>query len=427
MALKIFGPNPTNGYATIYKIVLIVSLFIAFLIALTGLIYVTGNIAEGVRSYVRGEGLWAKAQKDAVQHLYNYSRTLEEREYDLFLKHIRVIEGDRQARLALSQPEPDLPRARQGFLDGNNHPDDVEHMIGFYLSFNDFYYMRQAILIWQRADDKVAELTALGQDLRAELHKPVRNFAKLDEFWGRLEVLSSQLNDLENSFSSVLGEGARWVRGLTLMVSVATLVVFTAIGLVVSLKIIRSVARDIAEKSAMEALILRQAREDSLTGLGNRKDFQEKLSEHLKLASRESKLLALLYVDLDKFKPVNDTHGHAVGDAALQAVSSILLKTTRQTDIVARLGGDEFAILLVHPHDRQVIAATAERILCELRAPLRIQDLDLHIGASIGISVYPEDGQDGDGLLQMADIALYHAKGAGRDACRFYSPDLKRA
>ncbi|WP_413205416.1 diguanylate cyclase domain-containing protein [Rhodospirillum sp. A1_3_36] len=154
---------------------------------------------------------------------------------------------------------------------------------------------------------------------------------------------------------------------------------------------------------------------DSLTGVANRNKFHQKFDESLKLARRESLNLALLLLDLDHFKDINDTYGHAVGDEVLKAFAHCSSHACRETDMVARLGGDEFAILLVNPQDRDTAAKVAGKLLETLEKPIEIQGNRIQIGASIGIAMYPADGEDVDILTKKADAALYEAKASGRN------------
>ncbi len=162
------------------------------------------------------------------------------------------------------------------------------------------------------------------------------------------------------------------------------------------------------------------AHHDPLTGLGNRRMFFDRLQQAISNARRSRKRLALLFIDLDYFKEINDRHGHARGDEVLKAVARLLRSATREVDTVARLGGDEFVILFNVLEESQDI----QRIVCKLherfQTSLRIDGQELNIRASIGVSRYPEDGQDSvERLLQHADRAMYQAKRDGRNRIRF--------
>lgn len=148
------------------KVIVIVSLFVAVALLLQGLMYLQSNIFSGVRAYVRGEGLWAKSQKDAIYYLTRYSYSQNTADFAAFEQALIVIEGDTLARNALKSLPPNLDQAQAGFLQGQNHPDDVPAMIWFFQHFQNISYMHQAIDIWQQADASIARLRALGLELQ---------------------------------------------------------------------------------------------------------------------------------------------------------------------------------------------------------------------------------------------------------------------
>lgn len=184
------------------------------------------------------------------------------------------------------------------------------------------------------------------------------------------------------------------------------------------------VMRDISERKQAQDEILRLAMTDPLTGLGNRNQFNRRFDEALNLVARNKKMLALVFLDLDKFKPVNDTFGHLAGDTLLKSVASILQSNCRETDVVARFGGDEFAILLVHPEGIQNIQMVIERIIDKIGRPFQRLDENIVIGISAGIAIYPDDATNKDSLIRMADLALYMAKRSDQNSFMFFNPDF---
>ena len=154
---------------------------------------------------------------------------------------------------------------------------------------------------------------------------------------------------------------------------------------------------------------------DPLTGLPNRRLFFDRLEHAISNAERSGKLLGLLYVDLDHFKEINDTHGHAAGDEVLSNVAHLLVSVTRSGDTVARLGGDEFVILFDEVESRATLLGIAQKLLSLLQNRLLIDGKDLQVRASLGISLYPHDGSDAQTLLQNADRAMYSSKRSGRN------------
>jgi diguanylate cyclase (GGDEF)-like protein len=161
------------------------------------------------------------------------------------------------------------------------------------------------------------------------------------------------------------------------------------------------------------------ARHDALTGLANRLMLYDRLEHAIAGSQRTGRRIALIFIDLDRFKEINDTRGHAVGDKVLKAVSNRLKKMVREVDTVARLGGDEFVIVFDSIDDPRQIATIAQKIIEGLRFPLEIDGQEYRIGVSLGISVYPQDGDNATELLDKADLAMYRAKKAGGDTFQF--------
>jgi diguanylate cyclase (GGDEF)-like protein len=177
--------------------------------------------------------------------------------------------------------------------------------------------------------------------------------------------------------------------------------------------------KNIIGRIAAEAEIRSMAHTDSLTGLDNRKRFDERLVEAVNMAKRTGSNVACLMIDLDKFKPVNDTFGHIAGDTVLKAVGERLSQISRDTDFVARLGGDEFAMIATVLDDAGNAELPAKRIIDQLGLPVYFEDNDIKIGGSVGIAVFPKDADNAEDLHRLADEALYAAKNAGRNTYRF--------
>ncbi len=186
----------------------------------------------------------------------------------------------------------------------------------------------------------------------------------------------------------------------------------------------RGVARDITARIRAEEDLARMAHYDPLTGLPNRTLLQGRLKRAMARADRGQTLLAVLFLDLDQFKEINDSLGHASGDAVLKEAALRLEGCLRLTDTVARLGGDEFTILLEDVRSVDEISRIAAKLLAAISARAEIAGHEVHLSTSIGVTVYPLDDHDADTLLRNADLAMYHAKQEGRDNVQFFSRDM---
>ena len=191
------------------------------------------------------------------------------------------------------------------------------------------------------------------------------------------------------------------------------------------------VSRDITEQKKTEEKLRQQqqslrhlAHHDPLTNLPNRLLLVDRLSQSVEKARRNDEGLAIFFIDLDHFKEINDSLGHTVGDQLLKAVSHRLREFVRHEDTVARLGGDEFTVLIEETHDSIAVGRLAVKVLSAFHDPFTLQEHELSITASIGISLFPDDGEDTETLLRNADAAMYRAKSEGRGDYRFYSADM---
>ncbi len=184
------------------------------------------------------------------------------------------------------------------------------------------------------------------------------------------------------------------------------------------------VFKDVSEVRAMSLRAVYLAQHDFLTDLPNRMLLNDRLTQAMALARRHGHRLAVLFLDLDRFKHVNDSLGHVIGDGLLQAVARRLLTCVRSSDTVSRLGGDEFVVVLSEIEHANDAAASAQKIIAALAAPHEIANHQLHVTATIGISIYPEDGPDAEKLIKSADTAMYHARQSGRNCYHFFEAEM---
>ncbi|MCW8934109.1 MAG: EAL domain-containing protein [Gammaproteobacteria bacterium] len=196
--------------------------------------------------------------------------------------------------------------------------------------------------------------------------------------------------------------------------------------------------RDVTERKVAEEQIAFLAYHDSLTALPNSRLFKDRLEHAISQAERNNKILAIMFLDLDRFKLINDTMGHSAGDELLKITSERLIEAVRKTDSVAinangnassiaRFGGDEFTILLDDVENMQAIIRIAERIVENVSQPLMLERQEVHISTSIGIAIYPDDGKEADVILKHADSAMYHAKAQGRNNFQFFTEEMNKS
>ncbi|MDX1675792.1 MAG: diguanylate cyclase, partial [Longimicrobiales bacterium] len=185
------------------------------------------------------------------------------------------------------------------------------------------------------------------------------------------------------------------------------------------------VLRDITPRKTFETEIQRLAYYDALTGLANRRFFHEQGESALSMARRHGESVAVFYMDLDRFKQVNDVLGHERGDDLLKDVADALEEAVRETDVIARLGGDEFAVLLTEVRDEESAGRVAHRILERMPASVVEGVHEIPVGASLGVAVFPDDAETLEGLLEAADMAMYRAKSSA-SGIQFYRPELRR-
>jgi diguanylate cyclase (GGDEF)-like protein/PAS domain S-box-containing protein len=538
--------------------------FLAGATVLVGLSFVSVDILSGARAYVEGESLWSKAQKEAVFQLNLYAYSGDEAAYVAYLKEIAVPLGDRKARQELEKRQPDIAVARRGFLEGRNHPDDIDDMIGLFVNFKNLSFMREPITIWVEGDARITELITEANELRAAS----RSGAPLDAIQPileRIRLINLRLTPLEENFSASLSHATRRIADLLQIAMLAIATASLCLGSYISYLVVarKEVAEEDLRKMAVYAAAERERREaearirdqaalldkardaivvrglddrvlywnkgaerlygftsdeahgvqmeslicddpdifrkateavlasgkwigefqtrrsdgsvltvesrwtlvrddagvphsilaidtdiserkiaeddirqlafyDPLTRLPNRLLLQDRLQQALASSSHSQCAGALLFIDLDNFKALNDTLGHEKGDLLLQQVAQRLAHCVRESDTVARLGGDEFVVILADQHDRREDVALRARSVCEkilehLRQPYFISGNEQHSAASIGVALFEGRHDTVSELLKRADLAMYQAKAAGRNTVRFFNHDMQVA
>jgi two-component system, sensor histidine kinase len=194
------------------------------------------NTLSSVRAYVGGEGLWSKAQKDAIYQLRTYGITHNESDYQKFREFMKVPEGDHTTRIELSKIDPDMKIARQGFIEGRNHPGDVDGMISLFRRFHSNFYINRAIIAWTKADEAIFGFPVIGEKLHAEINSPAPSQERINAILNEIDPLNAHVTASEDEFSFSLGEGSRWLENviLRLLLVVALTVEFTGLTLAIT-------------------------------------------------------------------------------------------------------------------------------------------------------------------------------------------------
>jgi PAS domain S-box-containing protein len=202
---------------------------------------------SSVRAFVGGEGLWSKNQKDAVYHLRKFGLTRRPEEYALFLEFMQVPLGDHKTLVELSKPRPDMAAARQGFVQGRNHPDDVDGMIRLFTRWNRIYYINKAIEVWAKADQMISPLLPLGEQLHNEINLPQPDQQKIETLLKQIDEINLKLTSLEDEFSFTLGEGSRWLENLVLKLLFAVALTVEISGLLLTISVSRQIQKGLDE------------------------------------------------------------------------------------------------------------------------------------------------------------------------------------
>lgn len=198
---------------------------------------------SAVRSYVGGEGLWSKSQKNAILNLREYGYTYDEKNYEAFKEFLKVPFGDKIARIEMSKANPDLVKVREGFLQGRNHPDDIDNMIGLTRRFSKVYYLNKAFVAWQKAEPVLDELLEIGKRLHVLIESPNIDKEKITVLLYEIERLNTELTTLEDDFSYTLGEGARWLEGMVLRLVLALSITIGTTSILIAVSINRSIKK----------------------------------------------------------------------------------------------------------------------------------------------------------------------------------------
>jgi diguanylate cyclase (GGDEF)-like protein len=389
--------------------------FVLILALLVGISVWALRLQDASRIYLAGENYFDAGENRAVLCLLNYAETHAEADLRCFRSEIDVVLGDRQARMALDSPNGSLAVIYDGFLRGRNRHQDISRAITFYRLAHWNREMEQAIAAWRETDAPALRLVEIADALQRST-SPAENRILRREIFEIDEVLSAK----ERLFAEHLNNGMRLLSLALVAAQTMTAVVLISLAIFVSRRL------NAARESAQEQ-VRRLAYYDPLTSLPNRSLLAQRLDTALENARVSGLKVAVIFLDLDRFKIINDSLGHSIGDLLLQEVAQRLRQHVRGHDTVARLGGDEFLIILTSLNSIAEATATADRIRKALTGDFSNRGHRLNISASIGISLFPEHGADGETLIKNADAAMYCAKEEGPNLVRVFADEMNVA
>jgi diguanylate cyclase (GGDEF)-like protein len=392
-------------------------MFAAIVLCLLLLANFSLGVLSSMRAYVGGESKWSKAQKDAVFHLQKYATTRAPDDLRQFLDNIAVPLGDHSARIEMNKANPDIQRVRQGFADGGNNPDDIDGMFNLYRRFHWVSVMQRAIRTWEAADRYIIQLDQAGRSLQREIESSSPRQQDIESTLAEVSSINEKLTPIENQFVDALSEASRSTFTLLQAIMFAAAPGLLILGTVLSLRILQQRKRE-------DDRVRHIAFHDDLTSLPNRLMLTQRLDQALSRHRRAATKLAILYMNLDRFKVINDSLGHEVGDVLLRQVADRLRAQMREGDTLSRVGGDEFVVLIENYENSIDISACAQRLVEQLGLPYVLGNKDCHVTPSIGISIFPSDGSDSQALLKAADVAMYRAKETGRNNYQYYLPSM---
>ena len=395
----------------------IIWMFAAIVLSLLILANFSFGLLSSVRAYVGGESLWSKAQKDAVFHLQKYAGSRAPEDLRQFRANIAVPLADHEARVEMDKRNPDIEKVQQLFIRGGIHLDDVDGMYKLYRRFAWVSFMERAIRAWSAGDGYIVLLDEAGTRLQREIESPAPSAEKVRAILAEISAINEHLTPIENQFVEALSEASRLTYQLLQRIMLAATPGLLLLGTVLSLRILQ-------QRKRSDERVSHMAFHDDLTKLPNRLMLSQRLDQALSRHRRAGTELAILFMDLDRFKVINDSLGHEIGDVLLRQVADRLRAQSREGDTVARMGGDEFVVLIENYESVTNVSIRAQRLVEQLSAPYVLGGTDCHVTVSIGISVFPTDGSDSQALLKAGDVAMYRAKDTGRNNYLYYSPSM---
>jgi diguanylate cyclase (GGDEF)-like protein/PAS domain S-box-containing protein len=360
------------------------------------------------KAYDESVGRRARSQSLALQRRH---RTRDGRIVDVEITARRFTLGGRQVWLSLINDITDRKRAEAALRQSEEQFKQLAHNIPQVFWITDIG-QRETIYVSPAAD------TMVGRSLQEIYSSPralIRSVHPEDRRGVYEARKSAASGGYDQTYRVIRPDGTiRWVHDRAFPVSDEAGRTYRIAG----------IAEDVTDRKLAEERLLQLAHYDVLTSLPNRVLFYDRLRQVLAQAKRNQWIVSVLFVDLDRFKNINDTLGHAVGDQLLQQVSERLTHSVRSGDTVGRLGGDEFAIVLSNLSSAQDANLVAQKIMTSFAEPFKLGGSEIYVTASIGVTLYPDDSTDQDTLIRNADSAMYRAKEVGRNSFQFYTPEM---
>lgn len=548
------GQPPSGSPALDRKLLSVTWPMVAIAVLMLALCIASLSILSSIRAFVNGEGMWSKAERQAIAELHQYAHTGSPDRYQRFRAELAVNLEDHAARLELQSSSPNYLSAEREFIAGRNHPDDVPGMMRLFRLFRNSPILAEPIGAWTEADGLIARLDEVGEQMHDALQARSVSSDHIDQLMAAADQIHERVAPLEDRFSTSLGHSSRLVLALLSGCLAFCSTILIAIGATISRNSIRRgeriaramresqeqaylaqarshvtlesiadavictdleqhvtymngaaelltgwtaaeadhralatvltvtqesasfsvtsevrqilsgeqragsaagslltrrdgttvpihehaapicdshgqvigivfVLRDITQEREFAAQLQHQASHDALTGLANRREFERRLRLAIEDQQRTGIDQALLYLDLDQFKVVNDTCGHAAGDELICQVSSAVRQRLRGGDLLARLGGDEFGILLANCSSQAALglAESVRGRIAELRFLWKEKMFTVNV--SIGVLSLADSLPTVDDALSAADQACYLAKDNGRNRVQIYRPD----
>ena len=517
--------------------------FAALVVAQVSLAVISLDTLSSVRAYVAGEALWSKGQKEAIYYLNRYAETGDALAYRSYQNAIAIPVGDRDARFALEKKPPDLAAARDGFLHGGNHPDDISGLIWLYQNFRHVSYLERAINHWKATDPALQTIIDLASVIHTDIGNGTLTPKAVEIYKTQIDAINRHITPLAVAFSESLGEGSRAIKNILTIVNIFAAALLILLMLWHTRKLVMQrrtfetalkaekeraqitlasigdavmstdatgkldymnaaaerligqqasdatgmpltslfhlvdeaseqdndalidqaspdfglkpstqvqllarhdgsgvpvslaaspltidgnpagavfVFHDMTDEQALIGRLSWQATHDALTGLANRRAFEHRLEASLDRLEQSGTQHILMLLDIDQFKIVNDTCGHAAGDELLRQATAILQIPLRRGDLLARLGGDEFAVL-IEDCNIDSVTTVAERLRQSVQdAQFEWNGRVFNITVSIGMVPITTGGTSLEETLRAADIACYMAKEKGRNRIQIH-------